>query len=146
MFVFRNCISIQITKCIFQKSFPARTPGKPCLCHGSPCSIAGCATFAKSSLLEILLFCWHEQLTSSVAQASLGRFFFTVVWSLSGSTQIIQDSMSKHIFVIVILSQLESISVVYIFYTAMFAFIYWVSSSPQQLLVVLFIAFLQSGR
>lgn len=53
--------------------------------------------------------------------------------------------MSKHIFATVI-SQLEGISVVYIFCAAVFVFIYQLSPSAQQLLVVLFIALFQSGR
>lgn len=62
-------------KCLFQKLFPVRIPRKPCICHGSPCSMARCVTFAKSSLLEIFLFCCYKQPTLSMALASLGRIF-----------------------------------------------------------------------
>ena len=109
-FVIRNCISVQITKCIFQKPFSARTPRKPCLCHGSPCSVAGCVTFAKSSLLEIILFCCYKKPASSMAWATFRRFFFslsfTCQWQYTHKTQ---DSMFK----CGILSQLETRCCVY---------------------------------
>lgn len=55
--------------------------------------------------------------------------------------------MSKHIFAVVMLPQLDSMSVVYIFHMGIiFFFIYQLSFSPQQLLLVLFIALLQGGR
>lgn len=70
----------------FGSYFLQRTPGKLCLCHGSPYFIAGCITFVKFSLLKILLFWWYKQPLSSMACASLRRFFHSCL-NHSGSTQ-----------------------------------------------------------
>lgn len=53
--------------------------------------------------------------------------------------------MSTYILAIVILSQPNNISIAYVFYIAIFVFIYWLSSSAQ-LQVVLLIALLQSRK
>lgn len=137
-FVIRNCISVQITKCIFQKPFSARTPRKPCLCHGSPCSVAGCVTFAKSSLLEILLFCCYKKPASSMAWATFRRFFFslsfTCQWQYTHKTQ---DSMFK----CGILSQVE-ITLLCVFPTLLYLFLFtsYLPAHSSYWLAVLFIA------
>jgi len=127
-FVIRNCISVQITKCIFQKPFSARTPRKPCLCHGSPCSVAGCVTFAKSSLLEILLFCCYKKPASSMAWATFRRFFFfTVVYLL---VAVHTQNLGFHVQVWNIITSRDHAAVC-ISHIAIFVFIYQLSSSPQ---------------
>lgn len=85
-------------KCLFQKLFPVRISRKPCICHGSPCSMAGCVTFAKSSLLEIFLFCCYKQPTLSMAWASLGRIVFTVFLVVSGNTRKKSRSLNTSVY------------------------------------------------
>ena len=124
---------------VFQYKLPSAYFRSHFLLEPPGSHVSAMGPLAKSSLLEILLFCCYKQPTSSMAWASLGRFFFTVV---SLSVAVHTKNLGFYVQASICLCNITTRdhSVVRISHIAIFVFIYQLSSSPQQLLVVLFIA------